>query len=59
VSLTVLIAAQRAIYGIPHAVSCRALGVSQAWFYKRLQRRWFSAAASPQSLGGHDRLAVR
>ena len=28
------IAAQRAERGIPHAVSCRALGVSQAWFYK-------------------------
>jgi len=29
-----LIAAQRDGHGIPHAVSCRALGVSQAWFYK-------------------------
>jgi putative transposase len=28
------IAAQRADHGIPHAVACRALGVSQAWFYK-------------------------
>jgi len=28
------IAAQRADHGIPHAVSCRALGVSQSWFYK-------------------------
>jgi len=28
------IAAQRARYGIPYAVACRALGVSQAWFYK-------------------------
>jgi putative transposase len=28
------IAAQRVRYGIPHAVACRALGVSQAWFYK-------------------------
>jgi putative transposase len=34
VSLATLIAAQRAEHGIPHAVSCRALGVSQAWFYK-------------------------
>ena len=25
---------QRADYGIPHATACRALGVSQAWFYK-------------------------
>jgi putative transposase len=28
------IASQRDEHGIPHAVSCRALGVSQAWFYK-------------------------
>jgi putative transposase len=34
VSLAALIAVQRAEHGIPHAVSCRALGVSQAWFYK-------------------------
>ena len=33
-SLARFIAAQRAGYGIPHAVSCRALGRSQAWFYK-------------------------
>jgi len=34
VSLAALIAAQRVEHGIPHAVSCRALEVSQAWFYK-------------------------
>jgi transposase InsO family protein len=34
VSLARLIAAQRTQYGISHATSCRALGVSQAWFYK-------------------------
>jgi putative transposase len=28
------IAAQREQHRIPHAVACRALGVSQAWFYK-------------------------
>jgi transposase InsO family protein len=28
------IAAQRDAHGIPQAVSCRALGVSQSWFYK-------------------------
>jgi putative transposase len=32
-----LIAAQREQHGIPHAVSCRALGVSQSWFYKWLR----------------------
>jgi putative transposase len=31
------IASQRAGHGIPQAVSCRALGVSQAWFYKWVQ----------------------
>ena len=33
-SLAALIAAQRVEHGIPHAVSCCVLGVSQAWFYK-------------------------
>jgi putative transposase len=28
------IASQRADHGVPQAVSCRALGVSQSWFYK-------------------------
>ena len=28
------IASQRDAHGIPQAVSCRALGVSQPWFYK-------------------------
>lgn len=32
--MAAFIAAQRAEYGIPHAVACRALGVSPAWFYK-------------------------
>jgi transposase InsO family protein len=34
VSLAAFIAAQRAQHGVPYAVACRALGVSQAWFYK-------------------------
>jgi transposase InsO family protein len=38
-----LIAAQRAEHRIPHAVSCRALGVSQSWFYK-----WKSARLGPR-----------
>jgi transposase InsO family protein len=28
------IASQRTAFGIPHAIACRALGVSQSWFYK-------------------------
>ena len=41
-SLAGLIAVQRAEYGVPYAVSCRALGVSQAWFYK-----WRNGDRSP------------
>ena len=32
--MAAFIAAQRGVYGVPQAVACRALGVSQAWFYK-------------------------
>ena len=39
-----MIAAQRDQHEIPHAVSCRALGVSQAWFYK-----WRSGALPPRA----------
>ena len=41
--MAVFIAAQRADHGIPEAVSCRALGVSQSWFYK-----WRRGDASPR-----------
>jgi putative transposase len=34
VSVAGFIATQRAQHQIPHAISCRALEVSQAWFYK-------------------------
>jgi putative transposase len=37
------IAAQRADFQVPHATSCRALGVSQAWFYK-----WCHGDPSPR-----------
>jgi putative transposase len=37
------IAAQREVHDMPHAVACRALGVSQAWFYK-----WRNGDPSPQ-----------
>ena len=33
-SVAGFIATQRAQFHTPHATSCRALGVSQAWFYK-------------------------
>jgi transposase InsO family protein len=38
-----LIATQRDQYRIPHATSCRALGVSQSWFYK-----WRGGALPPR-----------
>ncbi|MBO0776240.1 MAG: IS3 family transposase [Actinobacteria bacterium] len=34
VAVAALIAAQRAGYGIPCALACRALGVSRSWYYK-------------------------
>ena len=37
------IASQREAHGIPHAVSCRALGVSPSWFYK-----WKDGDRSPR-----------
>jgi putative transposase len=37
------IAAQRAEHDVPHATACRALSVSQAWFYK-----WSHGDPSPQ-----------
>jgi hypothetical protein len=43
VSLAALIAAQRVQHGVPVAVSCRALGVSQAWFFK-----WRKGDRSPR-----------
>jgi putative transposase len=39
-----LIAAQREQYRIPHAVACRALGVSESWFYK-----WHGGAPGPRA----------
>ena len=40
--MAAFIAAQRAHYQVPQAVSCRALGVSQSWFYK-----WARGDVSP------------
>jgi transposase InsO family protein len=38
------IVSQRDAHGVPQAVSCRALGVSQAWFY-----RWRDGALPPRA----------
>jgi transposase InsO family protein len=43
VNLAGFVVAQRTEYGIPYAVACRALGVSQAWLYK-----WRHGDASPR-----------
>jgi len=32
------IASQRTTHGVPHAIACRALEVSQSWFYKWINR---------------------
>jgi putative transposase len=45
-----LIAAQRDQHRIPHVVSCRALGVSQSWFYK-----WRRSTPGPRA-ARRDRL---
>jgi putative transposase len=34
VSVAAFIASQRTDHAVPHAVACRALGVSESWFYK-------------------------
>jgi transposase InsO family protein len=34
VSVAAFVVSQRAVFGVPHAVSCRALGVSESWLYK-------------------------
>ncbi|MEH1017990.1 IS3 family transposase, partial [Micromonospora sp. CPCC 206060] len=33
-SVAAFIASQRTEHNVPHAVACRALGVSESWFYK-------------------------
>jgi putative transposase len=34
VSVAAFIGSQRAEHGVPHTVTCRALGLSESWFYK-------------------------
>ena len=48
--MAAFIAAQRDQHGVPHAVACRALGASQAWFYK------WSAGTLPPRAARRDRL---
>ena len=44
-SVASFIASQRAEHSVPHAISCRALGVSESWFYK-----WHDRAPTPRQL---------
>lgn len=50
--MAAFIAAQRAEHGIPYATACRAVGVSQSWFYK-----WRHGDASPRR-ARREQLAV-
>ncbi|HWG12857.1 MAG TPA: IS3 family transposase [Streptosporangiaceae bacterium] len=48
--MAAFIASQRDAHGIPQAVSCRALGVSQSWFYKWKQGQLPPRAARRERL---------
>ena len=50
--MAAFIASQRDAHGVPQAVSCRALGVSQSWFYKWKQGELPPRAARRERLKG-------
>ena len=54
--MAAFIASKREQHGIPYAVSCRALGVSQAWFYKWLG--YAKAGTLPRRLQRRRELAA-
>jgi transposase InsO family protein len=49
-SLAAFIASQRTNHGVPHAVSCRALEVSESWLYKWIRRPVTASAARRERL---------
>ena len=53
--MAALIAAQRDEHQIPHAVACRALGVSRSWYYKWASGRLPPRAARRQQLAAEVR----
>jgi putative transposase len=50
-----LIAAQRDQHRVPHAVACRALGVSRSWFYKHKDGTLTARAARREALAAEVR----
>jgi putative transposase len=50
-----LIATQREQHRVPHAVACRALGVSRSWYYKHKDRPLTPRAARRQALAAEVR----
>jgi putative transposase len=50
-----LIAAQRDQHRVPHAVACRALGVSRSWFYKHKDGMLTARAARREALAAEVR----
>jgi len=50
-----LIAAQRERHRVPHAVACRALGVSRSWFYKHKRAELAPRAARRAALAAEVR----
>lgn len=51
-SVAAFIAAQRDQHGVPHAVSCRAMGISPAWLDKWLHGDCSSRRGPPGGAGG-------
>jgi hypothetical protein len=44
-SVASFVASQKTDHGVPHVIACRALGVSQSWFYK-----WHDRAPTPRQV---------
>ena len=57
--MAALIAAQRDEYRIPHAVACRALGVSRSWFCKWKNSQLLPRAARREALAAEVRRLFR
>jgi hypothetical protein len=52
VTVASFIASQRTDHGVPHAVACRALDVSESWFYKWHDRPPTARVSFPWNRGG-------